>query len=272
MRNYNKNGKNLKGREYMKKILTFTIVMISILLMGCSSENGPKSVDNQFLSDVSKATEARWEYLDKYTDESESVYLKEAVKKELYIIEKYKTLNEEEEVFNDPKLKKIAEDYIEALNTQIESIKYYTSDYTKYEEQWSDGYNKRSTLLVKLVDEYGLKLDEDGFAELKENAKAVTEKEKIDEEIEEMVKSINFENVKTEYDWSDYEAVVENSTSVNFEGLEINVKLLDKDGVTVSDELVWVDNWNKGEKKKLEFSTDKSFSEMKWELGSYYIK
>lgn len=87
-----------------------------------------------------------------------------------------------------------------------------------------------------------------------------------------MVKSINFENVKTEYDWSDYEAVVENSTSVNFEGLEINVKLLDKDGVTVSDELVWVDNWNKGEKKKLEFSTDKSFSEMKWELGSYYIK
>ena len=198
MRNYNKNGKNLKGREYMKKILTFTIVMISILLMGCSSENGPKSVDNQFLSDVSKATEARWEYLDKYTDESESVYLKEAVKKELDILEKYKTLNEEEEVFNDPKLKKIAEDYIEALNTQIESIKYYTSDYTKYEEQWSDGYNKRSTLLVKLVDEYGLKLDEDGFAELKENAKAVTEKEKIDEEIEEMVKSINFENVKTE--------------------------------------------------------------------------
>ena len=120
--------------------------------------------------------------------------------------------------------------------------------------------------------EYGLKLDEDGFAELKENAKAVTEKEEIDKEVEELVKSIDFENVKTEYGWSDYADVIENSTSVNFESLEINVKLLDKDGVTVSDEIVWVDNWNTGEKKKLEFSTDKSFSEMKWELGSYYVK
>ena len=109
---YNRNRIVLRGREYMKKILTFTIVMISLLLMGCSSQNGPKSVDNQFL----KATEARWEYLDKYTDESESIYLKEAVKKELDILEKYGELNEEEEVFNDPKLKKIAEDYIDALN------------------------------------------------------------------------------------------------------------------------------------------------------------
>lgn len=256
----------------MKKILTFTIVMISLLIIGCSSENGPKAVDNEFLSDVSKATEARWEYLDKTTEESESIYLKEAVQKELNILEKYKELNDEEKIFNDPKLKKIAEDYLDALNTQIESIKYYTSDSIKYMEQWSEGYNKRSTLLVKLVDEYGLKLDEDGFAELKENAKAVTEKEEIDKEVEELVKSIDFENVKTEYGWSDYADVIENSTSVNFESLEINVKLLDKDGVTVSDEIVWVDNWNTGEKKKLEFSTDKSFSEMKWELGSYYVK
>lgn len=95
----------------MKKVLTFTIVMISLLIVGCSSKNGPKAVDNEFLSDVSKATEARWEYLDTSTEESESVYLKEAVQRELNVLEKYKELNEEEEVFNDPKLKKIAEDY-----------------------------------------------------------------------------------------------------------------------------------------------------------------
>ena len=94
----------------MKKILTFTIVMISLFIVGCSSTNGPKAVDNAFLSDVSKATEARWEYLDKSTEESESIYLKEAVQKELNVLEKYKELNEEEEVFNDPKLKKIAEE------------------------------------------------------------------------------------------------------------------------------------------------------------------
>lgn len=256
----------------MKKIIISIIAMFSLLIIGCSSDNGPKSVDNKFLSDVSKATEARWEYLDKSTEESESVYLKEAVQKELNVLEKYNELNEEVEVFNDPRLKKIAEDYLEALNTQIESIKYYTSDYTKYDEQWSEGYNKRSTLLVQLVDEYGLKLDEDGFAELKENAKSVKEKEETDKEVEELVKSINFEKVKTEYGWSDYASVVENSTSVNFESLEINVKLLDKDGVTISDEIVWVDNWNIGEKKKLEFTTDKSFSEIKWELSNYYDK
>lgn len=247
-------------------------MMFSLVVVGCSSTNEPKPVDNKFLSDVSKATDARWDYLDTTTEESESIYLKEAVQKELDVLSKYKELNEEEEFFNDPKLKKIASDYLDALNTQIESIKYYNSDYLKYSEQWAEGYNKRSTLLVKLVDEYGLKLDEDGFAELRENAKAVTENEEINKEIEELVKSINFEKVKTEYGWSDYAAVVENSTSVDLESLEVNVKLLDKEGVTVSDELVFVDNWNKGEKKKLEFATDKSFSEIKWELGNYYTK
>lgn len=253
----------------MKKILIFTIMMISSLIIGCS---GPKTVDNEFLSDVSKATQARWDYLDNTTEESESIYLKEAVQKELDILEKYNDSNDDEGNFNDPKLKKIAQDYLDALNMQAESIKYYSSDYLKYDEQWSEGYNKRSTLLVQLVDEYGLELDEDGFAELRENSKVVEEKENIDKEVEALVKSIDFENVKTEYGWSDYAAVVENSTSINFESLEINVKLLDKDGVTISDEPVWVDNWNTGEKKKLEFSTDKSFSEMKWELGDYYTK
>lgn len=248
------------------------MIMFSLLVAGCNSTNEPKSVDNKFLSDVSKAIDARWDYLDTTTEENESIYLKEAVQKELDVLSKYEELNEEEEVFNDPRLKKIAVDYINALNTQIESIKYYTSDYLKYNEQWTEGYNERSTLLVQLVDEYGLKLDEDRFTELKENAKAVTENEEINKEVEELVKSINFEKVKTEYGWSDYAAVVENSTSVEFESLEVKIKLLDKEGVTVSDEFVYVDNWSKGEKKKLEFTTDKSFSEMKWELGNYYTK
>ena len=256
----------------MKKILISIALILSLLAVGCNATDEPKSIDNKFISDVSKAIESRWNYLDTTTEESENVYLKQAVQKELDILTRYIELNEEEEIFSDPKLKKIAEDYINALNTQIESLKYYTADYVKYDEQWAEGFNERTTLLVQLVDEYGLKIDENKFAELRENAKVVEENNEIAKEVEDLVKSINFEKVKTEYGWSDFSAIAENSTSVDFEGFEVKIKLLDEDGVTVSDELVWIDNWNKGEKKKLEFSTDTSFSEMKWEVGDYYTK
>ena len=45
----------------------------------------------------------------------------------------YKFANED---FNDPKLKAIAEDYINGLKSQEEAIQYYNVDYIKYDELW----------------------------------------------------------------------------------------------------------------------------------------
>lgn len=253
----------------MKKILIL-LMMTVFCITGCNNTK-IKSVDNQFISDIVKATNDRWNYLDSTKETQENIYLKDAVQKELNVLSKYTQLGEGE-TFNDPKLKKIAEDYINALNTQIDSLKYYNSDYLKYSDEWSKGYNKRSQLLVQLVDEYGAKIDEKEIANLRDNAQSITEKENIDKEIKELIKNIKFERVKTEYDWSDYQAIVENKTNVDLESLTINIKLLDKEGITVSDEMILVENWSKGEKKKLEFSTDKKFSEIKWELGEYYTK
>lgn len=153
----------------MKKVLILLTTMICLLITGCS--NGAKSVDNNFVSDIAKATKARWEYLDTTKEKRENVYLKEAVQKELDVLSKYTELNEEEEVFKDRKLKKIAEDYISALNTQTDALKYYTTNFIKYSEEWAKGYDLRSKLLVKLVDEYRAKIDKDSLSELRDNAK-----------------------------------------------------------------------------------------------------
>ena len=69
-----------------------------------------------------------------------------------------------------------------------------------------------------------------------------------------------------------YQSTVDNKTKYDLESIQIAVKLLDKDGVTISDELISVENWNKGEKKKIDFSTDKEFNQIKLELGDYSIK
>ena len=253
----------------MKKILIL-LTIVTFVITGCNN-NKIKSVDNQFISDISKATNERWNYLDETREEEESITLEKAVQKELDILSKYTKLNENEH-FNDSKLKKIAEDYINALNIQLDSIKYYNSDFTKYSDEWSKGYNKRSQLLVQLADEYGAKINEKEMNQLRDNVQSITEKDNMDKEIKELVKNIKFEKVKKESNLTYYQAVVENTTNYNLESIQIDLKLLDKDGMTVSDEMISVDNWNKGEKKKLEFSTDKNFSQMKCELNDYVIK
>ena len=87
-----------------------------------------------------------------------------------------------------------------------------------------------------------------------------------------MLKSIKFEKVKEEYDWKEYEAVVDNTTGVDFESFFLDVKLLDSDGVIVESIPVSPNgSWGKGQKVKLTFMTDKSFEKIEW-TAEYYIK
>lgn len=256
----------------MKKIfILLTIVILSFT--GCAKNNTDtkKAVDNDFLSDVVKATNERWNYLDQTKEQEPTIYLKEGIQKESDILNKYISLGENEK-FNDDKLKKIAQDYIDALNIQLDSLKYFSSDYTKFTNEWAKGYDKRSKLLVQLADEYGVKIDEKQMNEYRANVEALTEKDNTDKEIKNLVESIKFDNGKTESNLTNYQSNVENTTKYNLESLQISVKLLDKNGSKVSDELISVENWNKGEKKQLEFSTDKKFDQIKLELGDYSIK
>ena len=256
----------------MKKVLTIlTTLLLSLSLVACSSSDETKPQDKNFVKDVGKSFEARSKYIDEVNsgkivvDENE--YLKEAVLKEKNILEKYKDAE-----FDSPELSKLAEDYLNALDKQENSLKYYSNDYIKYEKNWTEGYNERSTILTTLVDKFGVKLDEKAFNELKQNAQVVKENNEIKEKIDAITKSIKFEKVKDEYGWKDYEAIVENNSGVDLESYYLDVKLIDKDGVVVESTPVSTSGlWKNGQKVKLEFSTDNNFDKLEWD-AEYYIK
>ena len=257
----------------MKKIiLLFSVIILSLSMVACSSSGDEnKGQDKAFIKDAKKSFNARSSYIDDVESGkvtlNENEYFKEAVNKEKEILGKYKDAE-----FDNPELGKLAKDYIEGLNKQEESLKYYTSDFSKYDKLWTEGYNMRSTALTTLVDKFGLELDEKAFEELKNNAQVVKENKEAESKINEMIKKIKFEKVKEEYDWKDYEAVVENTSGIDFDSFFLDVKLLDADGVIVESVPVALSgSWNKGQKVKLTFSTDKDFEKIEW-TPEYYIK
>lgn len=257
----------------MKKILIGLIVILSLGIVGCSGTNKteePQPQDSKFVKSLEKATKERWNYVEKVEKGSITVkddleYLKECVKKESD--ELYQYLDAE---FTDVKLKKLATDYINGVKAQEESLKYYTSDFMKYENGWKEGYDIRSVSLLALVEEYGLKVDEKQFEELKTNSQIVEENKEIENAINAMVGGINFEQEKEEYGWKDYSAIVENTTDIKFDGFDLEISLLDKDGVVVENQYSNATNWKPGQNVKFTFSTDKEFEKIEWEY-SYYL-
>lgn len=257
----------------MKKIiLVVSAIILSLSMVACSStDSNGKAKDKAFIKDAKKSYEARSAYLADVDSgritASENEFRKEAVKKESEIMDKYKDAE-----FDNPELGKLAKDYVEGLNKQDESLKYYSSDVSKYDKLWQEGYDMRSTVLTTLVDKFGLKMSDKSFEELKNNAQVVKENNEVKTKVDKMLKSIKFEKVKEEYDWKEYEAVVENTTGVDFESFFLDVKLLDSDGVIVESIPVSPNgSWGKGQKVKLTFMTDKSFEKIEW-TAEYYIK
>ncbi|NYF23636.1 FxLYD domain-containing protein [Sporosarcina sp. JAI121] len=265
-------------KNIVKSLLVLFVFLFVITIVGCSNaekgstEQKEQSIDSAFISELKKALEKRWDYIEDV--ENEKIIVEDDV--EYY----EKLISYEKEVyhfatedFNDPKLKAIAEDYINGMKSQEESIQYYNVDYMKHDEMWSKGYDERSIALLTLAEEYGLKLNEKQFKDLKTNAQLVVEQNDIQQKIEEIVHNIKFNKVKTEYGWDTYNATVENTSGVDLDSFNIEIDLLDKDGVVIGTESSYHSNtWKSGQKVLFEFSTDiTGFVKMEWE-ADYYIK
>lgn len=254
--------------------------ILSLSVVACSSSNENKVQDKTlkvqdktFIEDVKKSFEERSSYIDDV--ESGKIvlgineYSKEAVQKEKNILDKY-----ENSEFNNPELGKLAKDYISGLNKQTEALKYFSSDYNKYDKLWSEGNDIRSTTLTTLVNKFGLELNDKHFEQLKNSVQDVKEKNHIKSQVDDMLKNIKFEKVKEEYGWKDYEAIVENTSGVDFNKFYLDVSLLNSDGIEIEKVTATAkfdDVWEKGQKAKLVFSTETDFSKMEWK-SDYSIK
>ena len=252
------------------KIL-LAVLCLATLLTGCSKkEEEPKYADETFVKDMAKGLQERWDLAAK--DEKKEGYenltgdskeyqqmMISYVDKELDTIEKYT-----EEKFEDKKLQEIAIKYINLLKEHKELCSLMTVDYIKYDESYAPIYNERSKVIETMVKDYGMTVDEkhqDSLEDFLTNSKMVAEKEKVEEEIRKMVSDVQFKVIEDMGGgYKTYQAVVENTTSVDFKSFQVSINLLNADGVIVETTYDQVSAFKQGAKVQFEFSTDKDFT------------
>lgn len=258
-----------------KSYYILIIIFVLIFVSACSSnDKGAEKQDNSdtaFLKDLEKALKKRWKYAE--DADSGKIQVDDDIKHMETLLSFEQNLSKyKDEDFDNPKLKKVVQDYLEGLQFQQDAIQYYNVDFTKYDEFWNKGYDVRATSLLKLVEEFGLNVDEEQFKDLKTNAQLVNQQLEIEGKIEDMIRNVTFEKVKTEYDWTTYQATIENTSGVALESFSFDINLVDKEKVIIGSEYAYHSGtWKPGEKVLFEFSTDvKGFDKMEWE-AEYYI-
>lgn len=264
----------------MKKLISILLCSLMMFaLIGCGNKAASTAndktkeqyADKDFMKSLSKGLEARWDLNDKDeqaqkssgkpiqngSEEQRKAFLSYA-DAELTEIDKYKN-----EKFEDSKLQEKAIKYINLMNDQKSACDYITADIDKYRQLYTKSHDERSQLLIDFVNNYGLTASEKHSQILKDlviKGQAVTKDEDNKNAVKAMTDAIKFEKVDNSSSYKKYQAVVENTTSVDFSYYDLSINLLDKDGVIVETEHANVANWGKGQKAKFEFNSDKEFT------------
>ncbi len=240
-------------------ILLITILSIGMLVSCSSSSSGePHYSDQDFIKSVSKGLEARWKLQESQEDSSATESMREAVQTELSAVEEYKSATFEDSVLQEKALK-----YINVLNDCLENVEYYNA--TTGWEKWDEVYNERTIIIKDFVDNYGLKVSDkyqSSLDELVANGKTAGAQAAQKEQIEKLVNSLEFELKENDYGWKTYEATLENTTDYDITTLSLDISLLDAEGVIVETTYADVDNVSKGQKARVEFSTESDFDKI----------
>ena len=257
----------------MKKKSLFVFLLIAIVSLGvlasCSSTSSdePHYSDQDFIRSVGKGLEARWSLQDTQSDSNTLESIKAAVQKELDAVADYQSASFEDSVLQEKAIK-----YINVLNKSLENAEYYVS--TDEYDKWSEIYDERTIIIKDFVDNYGLTVSDkfkDRLDELVANGKTVGAANAQKEAVQKIVDALEFEVTEDDgYGWKTYTAIFENTTDYDIIDLDLDVSLLDEDGVIVENQYTYADNVSKGQKAKMEFSTDKSFD--RYELIINYLE
>ncbi|MCS8604687.1 FxLYD domain-containing protein [Lactiplantibacillus pentosus] len=234
-------------------------LLLSITLVGCSNKTSKtKYYDKDFITSLEQGLEARWKLTDEAGDQdiNQSDY-KSFINAELKQISSYSSKK-----FKSTFLQENAIAYINSLKNQKKALKSYND--SDFSTKWNKAYDARNAILVKIDNKYHLKVDSkynSYLVELRRSGNAANKNTTRNAAVDSLIKSIKF-NDKTDdgSGWIEYSATVENTTGANIKDFSAVVKLKDKSNVTTDTQYVNTENWNKNEKVKFKFSTDKDFA------------
>ena len=223
----------------------------------CGVDKRP--VDEKFVESLTIGLESRWkltEAKDKTGENALKSDWENYFNAELEQIAIY-----ENESFDNKDLEKWAKKYIDSIKESIEVLAYYGTN--QWTSKYSNGvYHDRSIALYNIHEIVPIPVSDKNQT----NLLNIISNGEVVSTIRPLMKKVKFEEVENSYGWKTYQAVVKNTTSQTFTYFTFDIDLIDEDGVTISTESTWVDNWNPDEKIRFEFSTDEDFAEMK--IGS----
>lgn len=232
-----------------------------------------KKSDADFIVGVGKGLEKRWELAGKGDAMSDEEFDKLTLSeyKELYKSYVDAELNEIGNLdgyqFKNSDLNDLANDYMNCLQLQKNSVDSFTEKSTNNSPEWNYGYQKRIVDLSELFNNYGLTVSEtytDTKNEMTDTNLPYAKKYvAIIDWLTNLNETINFEEVSNDSSWKEYKALVENTTDYDIAYITINIDLLDESGVTVEQQTCYLNNLTPGGKYYATFSSDKAFTSMK---------
>lgn len=250
----------------MKKLLsTISALLIGVSLVACSEKKEQVHYyDNDYVQAVKMGLERRIKIVDgdeyknaQSPNEKDLIVLK-GVKEELNTVNGFK-----DKTFNNPELKKIAQDYEKALTIQSENLP-INNDLDK-SKAFKDAYNDRTKIIITLIDKYGLKIDRNIETEFRQNANSVTKKDNVESKLIDALKASEFKKLEQQH----YGANIKNTTGEKLGNLIINFKLIDKDGVTIgTGQYANTTEWAPDEVKSIDFYTTskKNFEKIEFSI------
>lgn len=260
----------------MKKVLIIVLcVVLAATLAGCgtnadATKDGSKTYDSDFIADLVKGCEERWDYADGDAQQEmdEKVVATNATNIELKALEKYKDLP-----FEDSVLKEKALSYINELKKGLDVISNYGAD--SFYEDWDAHYDHRTQLLVEINELSSLPFGEKyqgQFDELANRGAEVIANNEKETTANQLLSQFQFAALEPEYEgqtYITYEATVENTTDYDFENFSVVIDLIDGDGVVLDTQYCYVENWTSGKKVKVDFTTEVQFKSLEVNLDYY---
>ena len=246
-----------------KKILSIvTILTLTLGIVGCASTGKVQedmNGDDEFVQAFQTSINKRWkkqadleEKYEKDTTFTEEEYTKETIK---VLEEEVNTLEEKQNNIEDKDLKSYAQDYIEGVKKQIEANK--TEDYELQDKYIQESDKLRKPALIALVDEYGVKIDEEHeqtYKDFKEKATIIKKENESQNFADKLATEMEFEKTTDEFGYVEFTTTVENTSEFNFKYLSYNVQYKDEDGVSIGNDIIYLENFNKDSKQKVKLS------------------
>ena len=255
----------MKNRHSIIAIVLLVAIVLTLSACGSVPLN-----DEGFIKNMQKGLEARW----KISNASPDTYSSNTEKKTDFTNCVNAELNAIGDIsaytFENPELKELAEMYYQALQSQLEGIKYIGADDSKFTEIFSNqGYYNRARVICRLADDFGLTVSSKYASNLDDFVSAGRVRLELDEQLKEMEGIINEDVVLEALGGTDYECVINNNTDYDLSEAQIEFNLYNDKGVLVETETAYMKSWKAGSKNQCSLYISKEFSKAEARVKFY---